>query len=65
VVCQQIVNTNVVINTPVDYTAQEPVAQGKKLQNEKDQQNQAREGNKETDTSQTIGLRTSCIYNQK
>jgi hypothetical protein len=30
-----------VINTPVDYTAQEAVAQGKKLQNDKSQDNQA------------------------
>jgi hypothetical protein len=33
-VCPQIVNTTDVINTPVDYTAQEPIAQGKKLQND-------------------------------
>jgi hypothetical protein len=36
----QIVNSQWVIHTPIEYTAQEAVAQGKKLQNDKSHNNQ-------------------------
>jgi hypothetical protein len=33
--CSQVVNAGRVINTPLDYTVQELLAQGKKLQNDR------------------------------
>jgi hypothetical protein len=42
--CQQVVNSTAVIHTPFEYTAEEAVAQGKKLQNDKCHNNQGSMG---------------------